>query len=335
MDQFASGQIHGGSKARSDVTRILQKFGVGRLKIGGKNFASAAFRAFIIILFSFFHPKSTIVAHFPIYNKSAQILVRLMRYRHKLILLVHDIDQARQVMPTQDISDLRYASGVMVSGRLDKIAEYEENFPLRRSYLTAWDYLIDITVPTVLPTANKILFAGSLDQDKSAWIYDTRRTVGLVLSGQGFDRHAGLPVDDFIGSFNPEQPKFSMEIGWGLVWDGCSIDGLAGPTGTYQRFNQPHKYSLYIAVGLPIICNTHAAIAQTVSDLGLGICVESLRDIPSSISALSEDERMRMIINVRKVRSFLINGHSLIAAFREMQNSLCAASITGVGLASA
>ena len=97
-------------------------------------------------------------------------------------------------------------------------------------------------------------FAGSLWPAKVAWLYRAEAPrPALLLHGHGYDaaQNAGLG-DSFGGPFDPDNPVFEPPVGWGLVWDGAKLD--SGDTGLdYERFNQPHKISLYLACGLPLI----------------------------------------------------------------------------------
>ena len=54
-----------------------------------------------------------------------------------------------------------------------------------------------------------------------------------------------------------------------------------------MRFNNPHKLSLYVALGLPVIVWREAAIAEFVLKQGIGITVSDLlelNDISTKVS---------------------------------------------------
>lgn len=318
VDQSSDGQIHGGSKAKSDAARIMIRAGFRPLKLGGRTRVVAALNAMRFVLFAFFGPRSNVIVHFPIYNRSAQGLIKMLRVRHSIIRLVHDIDQARDVAPTEELLGLIDADAAIISGKLDQIPGFEDKFPSRRVHLSAWDYLTDLTCPQT-GDGDKIIFAGSLDRGKAAWIYDPQRTISLVFAGRGYEKDAGLAIDEFVGSFDPENPEFPSNVGWGLIWDGSQIDRLAGPTGRYQLYNQPHKFSLYIAAGLPIICNTEAAVAPMVTEWGIGVCVNALNDIPHVLSQISDVDRRAIISNVNRARKTVTLGLGLRTALDDIQ----------------
>ena len=96
---------------------------------------------------------------------------------------------------------------------------------------------------------------------------------------------------------------------FGLVWDGDSLDACSGDMGEYLRYNNPHKTSLYIRCHLPIIIWRQAALAPFVSQWGIGLCVDSLREIEPAISALTPERYAEMRHRVEELSLRLSQGH--------------------------
>ena len=94
-----------------------------------------------------------------------------------------------------------------------------------------------------------------------------------------------MAPDDFIAG---------AEGAWGLVWDGDSLDGCTGDWGGYLRVNTPHKSAFYLRAGLPLIVWSRSAIAPIVRERGLGLCVESLRDLPQALAAVTPEQYAAM-----------------------------------------
>ncbi|NRO11242.1 Beta-1,6-galactofuranosyltransferase WbbI [Lactobacillus helveticus] len=61
-----------------------------------------------------------------------------------------------------------------------------------------------------------------------------------------------------------------------LGYDPYARDGWN--TGNYLRYNDPHKLSLYLASGIPVIIWKKAAEAKFVEENKVGITVDSLED---------------------------------------------------------
>jgi hypothetical protein len=98
-----------------------------------------------------------------------------------------------------------------------------------------------------------------------------------------------------------------MTGGYGLVWDGDSPSTCSG-AGAYLRINDPHKTSLYLAGGLPVITWKDAAIADFIQTEGCGIVVAGLEDIQDSLAAVSKEQYDQMSANVAHVGARLRDG---------------------------
>lgn len=86
----------------------------------------------------------------------------------------------------------------------------------------------------------------------------------------------------------------------------------------YQRVNSPHKASLYLVAGLPLIVSTQAAIAKIVVEEKLGIAVDSLSDIEKRISSLSEEDYAELLKNVDTYAERLKSGFNLMKALDQI-----------------
>ena len=133
--------------------------------------------------------------------------------------------------------------------------------------------------------------------------------VKVNLYGPNFDEKMRQCSNiDYYGSFPVDEIPNQLNKGFGLVWDGESIDGCKGFSGQYLRYNNPHKMSLYIASGLPIVIWKEAAQARFVEENGIGICVGSLEEIGGTLSRMSENEYCGLIENVNKINNEVTTG---------------------------
>lgn len=104
---------------------------------------------------------------------------------------------------------------------------------------------------------------------------------------------------------------------FGLIWDGEDINTCSGLNGNYMRYNNPHKLSLYIASGIPVITWKEAAIADFIIKNDIGICVESLSEIDEKLDRLSLERYNEILHNVYKVQEKVVNGCMIKNAIRE------------------
>lgn len=98
---------------------------------------------------------------------------------------------------------------------------------------------------------------------------------------------------------------------FGLIWDGDSTQEITGLAGHYIRYNTPHKTSLYLASGLPVIISKNAAIASFVQDNNIGVCINSLSEISTEALDISSELYRRMKENVLLVGQKLRKGYYL------------------------
>ena len=141
--------------------------------------------------------------------------------------------------------------------------------------LEIFDYLSDSPI-NEKNFANNIIIAGNLDSSKSAYLGEIQNVSNLNFDLYGLNyKDNASPNIAYHGAFKPEELSEQFTSGFGLVWDGTSIDTCDGNTGNYLRYNNPHKLSLYISSGVPVVIWKEAALATFVKEKGLGLCVNS------------------------------------------------------------
>lgn len=113
------------------------------------------------------------------------------------------------------------------------------------------------------------------------------------------------------GIFSPGELPHRLQASFGLVWDGDAIDGLKGVFGDYQRYISPHKLSLYILSGLPLIVPAGAASSILIKKYRIGIEVEDLFELGQKIAALDEKEYNQMRENLRPLAERIRGGEGL------------------------
>jgi hypothetical protein len=94
----------------------------------------------------------------------------------------------------------------------------------------------------------------------------------------------------YRGKYSGDDLPNHLTKGWGLVWDGHSLQCCNGQYGIYQQINSPHKASLFLAARIPVIVWQRSAIKNFVVHNRLGISVTSLFDIDEKINALGESQ---------------------------------------------
>ena len=88
--------------------------------------------------------------------------------------------------------------------------------------------------------------------------------------------------------------------------------------GNYLRYNSPHKLSLYIAAGMPVIVWKNSALSEYIEQKNIGITVNSLLELDEKIGDISEEEYKEILRNVRVEGEKLRKGEKFIEIIREI-----------------
>ena len=103
---------------------------------------------------------------------------------------------------------------------------------------------------------------------------------------------------------------------YGLVWVGDSIDTCKGGKGEYLKINNPHKLSLYLAVGLPVIIWDEVTEAEFVKRENVGLTVSSLYELPDKLAVISDSDYTVMKNNAARIGEKLRNGEYMTRALK-------------------
>ncbi len=190
--------------------------------------------------------------------------------------------------------------------------------------LGIFDYLSDAAPAKHVRRAEEpsVAVAGNLAEGKSAYIYrmtEDGHNPGLKvhLFGINYDEAKKTEHTVYHGSFTPEELVGKLDADFGLVWDGPAAETCAGNTGEYLRYNNPHKTSLYLAAGMPVIVWKEAAIAGYVEENKVGLTVGSLFEAEEKIRKISDEEYESMRENARKVSEKILGGQYFRAAIEK------------------
>lgn len=313
-----------GSKAPSDVEKILDSLGFAPLTVTDSIGAPKFKKAFIVFInwcaILFWLPKgSTFFVQIPI--QGAPIAGRFLPILKKLkkcylICIIHDLDSFRPSV-TNNKSKGLYTDRVILK-MFDALICHNETMKTRLINeldladkniipLGIFDYLQ--TQENCAAIINKpfsenplsIAIAGNCSNTKSPYLYKLPSLGDEILFdfyGPNFSSEDMGSYGDYKGSLLPDELPCVLNETWGLVWDGTEIGTCAGETGEYLRLNNPHKASLYVASGIPIIIWRQSALASFVENEGIGLCIESLSEINSRLKNISAEEYQTLKRNV-------------------------------------
>lgn len=157
-----------------------------------------------------------------------------------------------------------------------------------------------------------VVIAGNLDSAKCPYIYELfhiKNKFTLNLYGPDYDDENNSGHITYRGSFPAERVPYILNGRFGLIWDGDNINECTGETGNYLRYNNPHKTSLYLVSGIPVIIWDKAALSGFVRENNLGITINSLEEISEKIYSLSEEDYQKMLDSAGRMAEKLKKGY--------------------------
>lgn len=323
---------HAGSKARNDIADILVKEGWEPLVVHHSEEKGTLDKIKMLFLtrndWSKIYHKipehSELLIQYPLamYPKVSTVAIpflkKMKRKNVKLTFLIHDLDSLRGVYTNGEREFLSTADVIIAHNPV--MVEYlKQNGYSDKEIrsLNIFDYLTKGTVAgRKAGEKTEVVIAGNLKREKAGYVYRLNEVEGEIqfrLYGPNYDGETQGKNVKYYGQYKPEELPEKLEGGFGLVWDGDDLGACTGVFGEYMKYNNPHKTSLYLASGLPVIIWEKAAMAKYIEKNNLGIAVREMNEIPLKLKSLSEEDYRIMKSNVEIVGKQLCQGKMLLA----------------------
>ena len=342
------GAYNASSKARKDVEIILDQLGYEKYFINTKNgvqknklFKPLQFLTYLINKnvwnknLKKFKSGDTVIIQYPIVNTTLGIEKVIKKYAKKItiIALIHDMDSLRYSIENQ---------GKLLYNRVQREDKYilnSCNYIIAHNYkmkekliemgndsekietLELFDYIIDENLKEIKHSkSNPIIIAGNLSKEKAKYLEHLKeiKNIKFNLYGKGYKKDKGEENINYKGAYLPEELLNHLEGSFGLVWDGISKDTCKGGFGEYLSYNNPHKASMYLTAGIPVIVWKEAAIAKFILDNNVGIAINNLDELTSILSEMTEEEYTEMLKNAKEISKELRNGNQLKKAISKI-----------------
>lgn len=331
---------HAGSKAPNDVAKIAENMGFVTFKIDvtdlGNNYVKKIGRQFINYrnwqsIYRKIPKGSVLLIQFPSYhfelNRNRVLKSLKFKKKVKFVFLIHDLNILRgeKEDPKYDLM-LELADKIIVHNyRMQQYLIEKGISASKLINLQIFDYLCKIDKSKQIKYKKKIIIAGNLDINKSGYLrYLNKIPVNFDLFGPNFTL-SNISNVSYEGSYTADKIMSKLAYGYGLIWDGNEINTCSGNYGNYLMYNDPHKLSLYIVSGIPIIIWKKAAEAKFVLDNNIGIAIDSLNDLPNVIERTTRDDYYRYCQNIKKVAYNLSHGKytefALAKALKDLANT--------------
>lgn len=325
-----SDKYNASSKARIDVTKILENAGYIPYNIFVKKYPIPKLTGILFLikyckLLVKIKAGDELCIQYPVKRTMLyffQNVIKILKKRKvKVVFIIHDLDYIRldsyKDLKNAILAPLHLADNIIAHtfNMADHLKNEGITAPINILYL--FDYLTKdpiISIDYCLQHKYEVVFAGNLI--KSVFL---RRLNEYKFEIVRFNLYGLKPVFSFSlgkeykGAFKPENTSY-IQGGWGLVWDGDSLDGCSGLMGNYLRYNASHKLSLYITAGIPVIIWSQCGLAEWITEKKLGITINSLEELDNVLSRISNESYLEILHNVHAQSELLRSGKMLLNA---------------------
>lgn len=267
------------------------------------------------------------IIQYPLYSilvvKKLVAAIRKYNKNAKIIILIHDIESLR--LRKDDLDYKKKELGIFNS--VDALIVHNESM---QNYLKqlgvstpmvaqgVFDYINNFEIAKSTAYDQTICFAGNLAkstflnkltlQSSKCEVFGLPKPQGNY--NEGVIYKGAYPAD--------ELPKY-LSYNMGLIWDGTSLETNDGVYGEYTKYNSPHKASLYLSCGIPVIVWNKAGIASFIQDNNLGICVESIKDLDTTLNNISENDYEKMKKNSEEYAERIRKGKNIMTAVKKCE----------------
>lgn len=273
-------------------------------------------------------PGSLIIIQYPLIgvNRFFKLFIYILKSKQCTVnCIIHDINTLRNLE-----SDYQISKEVKYLNAYDSIITHNNKMTqwLKSKGLTSATFPIQIfdylykdeneynRLKNFSECKTEIIFAGNLTRGR--FIYNLFQIKKLQFLLYGPTTNA-LQISkqknvDWKGTYEPEDLVTKLEGTFGLIWDGDDTDDCDGRFGNYIKYNNPHKLSLYIAAGLPVIIPAKAALSEFVEKNNIGISINSLKDIDKQVNRITIEAYETMLRNIDVLKCQVKHGHFFLTS---------------------
>lgn len=317
------------SKAKDDIARFLKEDDYKIIELVRFKNRLEKFRYSRKIIHSKFNTLSegdTLVIQYPTYlgyRFENKLIDYLIKRKVKIIIVIHDIDalrfkNKRQPSLNKEIEELNRVDCVVTSNSsMDRLLK-DNGLNVPTVILGIFDYFHKEKISENIEFEPKLNFAGNLN--KSKFIYDyPDNNIKLDTFGNIEDESRIPKFVNYKGVFPADKLTNEFKSGFGLVWDGESSLEIKGLYGKYLMYNNPHKLSLFLSSGMPVIIWKDAALASFVKSNNVGVLVDSLSEVEMCLREIDEESYKEMTKNAVKIGKSLTHGYFIKTAIEKSQ----------------
>ena len=322
-------QIKSPNKAKNDIDVLFHEMGYTNLTPENESGGAVGRFFFRLVavgrILTTLHKGDALCLQYPM-KKFYTIACKLAHIKNaRVVTIIHDLGAFRRHKLTVEQENRRLSNTDFLIVHNQKMEEHLRTHGFHRPIfcLDIFDFLTNThPVCGVVPphqSPSRVVYAGNLARWRNEFLYhldEETQQWTLDVYGKGFDDSSNHnPHLHYHGSLSPDDFVEKVEAGFGLVWDGSSLDECDGEWGRYLLINNPHKTSFYLRAGIPVIVWAEAAMAPFVLKEGIGIAIHSIRELKEILPAMTVETYSRLKANAMRFSERLGNGYYTRRAF--------------------
>jgi len=310
---------------RKDNEAMLDALGCKPLHFGRwkkKSLMAVVSRSFQVLAFFLKIEKNSLVFfHFPVHAIVYKWLLYLLKCRDvQTVAIIIDIDGLRdkdEPLLKKEIALLERFSYLVAHNNAMK--HFLLGYLPGATILTIdlFDYPF-MGMPLKRKMDNTICVAGDFKKANFVYQLNNDNSMQYNLYGSGYDQTKN-PLVNYKGIFSPGVLPSVIDGSFGLVWDGNSVDVCDA----YLKYNNPHKLSLYLASGLPVIVWEQSAVAALVLHENIGITIASIPEIEKKLSNISPQDYQAIQHNAMQTGEKVRKGFFLKNVIEQIHQLQC------------
>ena len=323
------------TKAIADCNKIFTDCGYHDYTLIVNNDSGRKLKFYLTAFFSIMKfltkvEKGSLVGiQYPMLNNVFKYFIKVAKIKKiKFFCIIHDVESLRLGgtdlhLVKKEISNLYFYDLLIVHN--DAMLLWLKNQGVKRSMipLKLFDYLkkTESAIPEKSSLTKTIVFAGNLA--KSSFVYSLGEIYNWKFNLYGPNFNERLTIGNntnWLGVFSPDEILDFLQGDFGLIWDGDSVTQSDAAWSNYLKYNNPHKLSLYIAAGIPVIAPKTSAIGQFIIEENIGLLVNDLTDL--NFINIKQEQYNVMRSNCLRIRKQITNGEYFKDALNVVENHL-------------
>lgn len=320
-----------GPKAKLDIEKILSKRGFSKLNLNLNVKSKLLKIKYILFTIPNIFRRSNyneIIFQYPAYSSVLMkcFVKSIRKYTDaKLFFLIHDIESLRKFKDNPEFVEdefqiLNNADGLIVHNQHMKNWLQKKGIITPMINLQIFDYLNPQPLNDSFIYNQTICFAGNLRKSRFLTKLNWTNHRLTIFGPNPLPDYP--PVIDYQGQFSPEELPTHLKSNFGLVWDGNSLDTCDGNFGEYMQYNAPHKISLYLSSGIPVVIWKKAAMADFIKSNNVGLVIDNLTDLEKQLSQLTNEEYLTIKKNAINIAKKLRIGYYTNKAIDQLEEEV-------------